>query len=565
MSAFDSANAVGQYVAQITLSAANGFEIGKTYTIRVAATVSGVTGACVRTFQVGAKVNTVLVAGTTQTARDLGNALPAAAPGASGGLPTTNGSKLLQTADLTAGQTISATVTDKTGFALTSAEHSLISGTDVPAGLTAQGYTTTRAGYLDTLNGIVAAIWNALTSGMSTVGSIGKRIADYLDVAVSSRGTGTALDAAGVRSAVGLASANLDTQLGGITSKTNLIPASPAAVGSAMTLAAGSVNAAAIATGAIDADSIAADAVTKLQNGLSTYQGTDTPGTTTLLSRLSAAWASLLDVAVSTRGTGTALDAAGVRSAVGLASANLDTQLGGIKSKTDLLPASPAAVGSPMTLAANSVNAAAIATGAIDADSIASDAVTKLQNGLSTYQGTDTPGTTTLLNRLSASWASLLDVAVSSRGTGTALTAGDVRAAIGMATANLDAQLAALPTTAHIDARTLPTASYALQSSLDAHLPAAIKRNQPLPAFAFQMVDATDHVTPKAGLTVTARRKLDGGAWTTCTNPVTFDATAPVPTYMIDLAAADLNGAVVTLCFTASGADPLQLTLLTQA
>jgi hypothetical protein len=565
MSAFDSANAVGQYVAQITLSAANGFEVGKTYTIRVAATVGGVTGACVRTFQVGAKVNTTLVAGTAQTARDLGNALPAAAPGASGGLPTTNGSKLLQTADLTAGQTISATVTDKTGFALTSAEHTLISGTDVPAGLTAQGYTTTRAGYLDTLNGIVAAIWNALTSGMATVGSIGKRIADYLDVAVSSRGTGTALDASGVRSAVGLASANLDTQLSGISGKTNLIPASPAAVGSAMTLAANSVNAAAIATGAIDADSIAADAVTKLQNGLSTYAGTDTPGTTTLLSRLSAAWASLLDVAVSTRGTGTALDAAGVRSAVGLASANLDTQLGGIKAKTDLLPASPAAVGSAMTLAANSVNAAAIATGAIDADSIASDAVTKLQNGLSTYQGTDTPGTTTLLNRLSASWASLLDVAVSSRGTGTALTAGDVRAAIGMATANLDAQLAALPTTAHIDARTLPSASYALQSSLDAHLPAAIKRNQPLPAFAFQMVDATDHVTPKAGLTVTARRKLDGGAWTTCTNPVTFDATAPVPTYMIDLAAADLNGAVVTLCFTASGADPLQLTLLTQA
>jgi hypothetical protein len=669
MTAFDSANAVGQYVAQITLTAASGFEVGKTYTIRIAATVGGVTGACVRTFQVGAKVNTVLVAGTSQTARDLGNALPVAAPGANGGLPTTNGSKLLQTADLTAGQTISATVTDKTGFALTSAEHSLISGTDVPAGLTAQGYTTTRAGYLDTLNGIVAAIWNALTSGMSTVGSIGKRIADYLDVAVSSRGTGaaldaagvrgavglasanldtqlsgisgktnlipaspaavgsamtlaanavnanavasdavtklqnglstyqgtdtpgtttllsrlsaswaslldvavssrgtgTALDAAGVRSAVGLASANLDTQLGGIKAKTDLIPASPAAVGSAMTLAPNSVNAAAIATGAIDADSIASDAVTKLQNGLSTYQGTDTPGTTTLLSRLSAAWASLLDVAVSTRGTGTALDAAGVRSAVGLASANLDTQLGGIKAKTDLLPASPAAVGSAMTLAANSVNTAAIATGAIDADSIAADAVTKLQNGLSTYQGTDTPGTTTLLNRLSASWASLLDVAVSSRGTGTALTAGDVRAAIGMATANLDAQLAALPTTAHIDARTLPSASYALQSSLDAHLPAAIKRNQPLPAFTFQMIDATDHATPLPGLTVTARRKLDGGAWATCTNPVTFDATAPVPTYMIDLDAADLNGAVVTLAFTASGADPLQLTILTQA
>lgn len=55
------------------------------------------------------------------------------------------------------------------------------------------------------------------------------------------------------------------------------------------------------------------------------------------------------------------LDAPGVRNAVGLASANLDTQLGliagyidtevaAIKAKTDNLPASPAAVGSAMTL-----------------------------------------------------------------------------------------------------------------------------------------------------------------------------------------------------------------------
>jgi hypothetical protein len=136
---------------------------------------------------------------------------------------------------------------------------------------------------------------------------------------------------------------------------------------------------------------------------------------------------------------------------------------------------------------------------------------------------------------------------------------------VGLASANLDTQLAALPTTTVLNSRTLPSGSYALQSSLDAHLPMAVKRNQPLPAFTFVMLDSADHVTPKAGLTVTARRKLDTGAWALCTNSVTFDATAPVPTYMIDLAAADLNGAVVTLLFTASGADPLQITILTQA
>jgi len=45
-----------------------------------------------------------------------------------------------------------------------------------------------------------------------------------------------------------------------------------------------------------------------------------------------------------------------------------------IKAKTDALPASPAAVGSAMTLATNAVNAAAVAT----------DAVTEIQNGLAT-------------------------------------------------------------------------------------------------------------------------------------------------------------------------------------
>lgn len=81
------------------------------------------------------------------------------------------------------------------------------------------------------------------------------------------------------------------------------------------------------------------------------------------------------------------LDAAGTRSAVGLASANLDTQLStisgyldtevaailatvdtevaAIKAKTDNLPASPAAVGSAMTLATDAVNATSLAASAV--------------------------------------------------------------------------------------------------------------------------------------------------------------------------------------------------------
>lgn len=42
---------------------------------------------------------------------------------------------------------------------------------DVQAGLTAQGYTPARAGYLDTLNGIVAAMWAAATRTLTAVGN----------------------------------------------------------------------------------------------------------------------------------------------------------------------------------------------------------------------------------------------------------------------------------------------------------------------------------------------------------------------------------------------------------
>jgi hypothetical protein len=100
----------------------------------------------------------------------------------------------------------------------------------------------------------------------------------------------------------------------------------------AATFAAAAINAAAIAADAITAAKVAADVTTEIQSGLST------------------------------------LDAAGVRSAVGLAAANLDTQLtaiddfldteiAAIKAKTDNLPATPAAAGDQMALTAAAIDA----------------------------------------------------------------------------------------------------------------------------------------------------------------------------------------------------------------
>jgi len=52
----------------------------------------------------------------------------------------------------------------------------------------------------------IQAVWDYLTSALTVVGSIGKKLADLVIGA-------SPLDAAGVRAAVGLATANLDTQI----------------------------------------------------------------------------------------------------------------------------------------------------------------------------------------------------------------------------------------------------------------------------------------------------------------------------------------------------------------
>lgn len=124
------------------------------------------------------------------------------------------------------------------------ADNAIDAGSVAASALNGKGdWNVGKTGYALSAGG-VQAIWDALTSALTTVGSIGKLIVDNLNAAISSRsshsaadvwavatrvltagtnialakGTGVTgfndLDAAGVRSAVGMASANLDTQLG---------------------------------------------------------------------------------------------------------------------------------------------------------------------------------------------------------------------------------------------------------------------------------------------------------------------------------------------------------------
>ncbi len=140
-----------------------------------------------------------------------------------------------------------------------------------------------------------------------------------LDVAVSTRASQTSVDTV---------DDFLDTEVAAIKAKTDNLPASPAAVGSAMTL-----------TAAYDAAKTAATQASV----------DDIPTNAELATALAAADDAVLAAVAALNN----ISAAGVRTAVGLASANLDTQLAAlaayidtevaaIKAKTDALPSDPA-------------------------------------------------------------------------------------------------------------------------------------------------------------------------------------------------------------------------------
>jgi len=78
--------------------------------------------------------------------------------------------------------------------------------------------------------------------------------------------------AAGIRAALGLASANVDTQLSAINSKTTNLPASFPVVDDSGRVTVGTLN-----SNVITANAIAADAVAEIQNGLATASSIYTP------------------------------------------------------------------------------------------------------------------------------------------------------------------------------------------------------------------------------------------------------------------------------------------------
>lgn len=92
-------------------------------------------------------------------------------------------------------------------------------------------------------------------------------------------------------------------------------------------------------------------------------------------------------------------------------------------------------------------------------------------------------------------------------------------------------------------------------------LQAGIRKNQALANFPFLMTDSTNH-NPATGLTVTGTRSIDGAAFAAGTIANMTEVGNGV--YQCDLGAGDLNGDTVALRFTATGADDLVVTLITE-
>lgn len=111
------------------------------------------------------------------------------------------------------------------------------------------------------------------------------------------------------------------------------------------------------------------------------------------------------------------------------------------------------------------------------------------------------------------------------------------------------------------DATTFAGASIAAIKAKTDNLPEGIKKNTALAAFEFFMADSADHVTGKTGLTVAGAVSIDGGAFGALTNTPATEVANGI--YKIDLAAADLNGTVLTLKFTSAGADATLVTIKT--
>ena len=140
-------------------------------------------------------------------------------------------------------------------------------------------------------------------------------------------------------------------------------------------------------------------------------------------------------------GGGSGLDAAGVRSAIGLSSANLDTQLGDIPTVAEF---------EARTLVSSAYFDAS-------ADTVANvTTVGTVTNAVTTSNASDVTAIKTKTDQFVFTVSNQVDANALTGG----ISSSGIRSAIGLSSANLDTQLADLPTVSEFEARTLLASAY---------------------------------------------------------------------------------------------------------
>jgi hypothetical protein len=277
------------------------------------------------------------------------NAVAAATPGAAGGVLISGsnaGTTTFGALTVTGATTHTGNVVLSDGLTISAPSTLNRSGVTITGNGAGSGITITSGSTGDSI-----ALSSAAGAGIDISSS------SHGILVASSAGDGINITAAsgrsGIRSAGGSGIGDGITLTGGVSGiglRGNISGSIGSVTGSVGSVAANGITAASIAADAIGASELAADAVTEIAAGVwANATRTLSAGTNIVL----------------VKGTGVTgfndLDAAGVRAAVGLASANLDTQLSAIagyvdteigtlqstataiKSKTDNLPAAPAA------------------------------------------------------------------------------------------------------------------------------------------------------------------------------------------------------------------------------
>jgi hypothetical protein len=365
MAKLDDAGTTGFYSEQITLSAANGFEKGKSYNIIITAAVAAVTGATIRVLQIEAEVDAnavsnigagvITAAAIATDAIDADaiadNAINAAAIAADAITAAKIADGAIDAATFAAGAINAAAIAADAITAAKIADGAIDAATFAAGAINAAAIAADAIGAAelaaDAVTEIANAVWDTDATGRQTQGSFGQAIGDpaadtntiYGAVVTGATGATIAADIITIDDL-------LDTEVAAIKAKTDNLPADPA-----------------------DASDIAASFTTvntKLDT-IDDFLDTEVAAIKAKTDNLPADPADASDIAASFTSLNTKVDTI---------DDFLDTEVAAIKAKTDQLTFGTA----------NRVDAQVYGMEAnvLTALALAADAVTEIQSGLST-------------------------------------------------------------------------------------------------------------------------------------------------------------------------------------